>query len=171
MNFNAIIEKFDKNLWDYHFIVPEDIANSFWKKLKTRRVICTLNGSLKIHCALHSNGFGQYYIILNKANRKIISANLGSEINIEIEEDKSKYGIHCPEEMTELLDLDEEGSYLFHKLTPGKQRSLLHIIDKVKSSDIRIKKAIVILDYLKENNGSLNFSELNVAFKLSSPIT
>ena len=93
---------------------------------------------------------------------------IGDTIKTEIEEDTSKYGMNCPEEMTELLDLDKEGSDLFHKLTPGKQRSLLHFIDKVKSSDLRIKKGMVIFDYLKENNGKLNFLELNEAFKMSN---
>ena len=168
MNFTATIEKFEKNLWDYHFIVPEEIATRYWNELKTRRVICTFNESLKIHCALHSTGLGEYYIILNKANRKIISANLGSEIKVLLEEDKSKYGIHCPEEMKELQCLDYEGEQLFHQLSPGKQRSLLHIVGKIKSSDLRIRKSMVILDYLKENNGALDFKELNEAFKVAN---
>ena len=36
------------------------------------------------------------------------------------------------EEMKELLELDPDGEVLFHKLTPGKIRSLLHIVNKVR---------------------------------------
>ena len=87
---------------------------------------------------------------------------------VQLQKDNSKYGIHLPEEMEELLLIDEEGSAFFHQLTPGKQRSLLHIIGKPKSSAIRLKKAVVVLDYLKTNNGKLDFKMLNMAFKAAN---
>jgi len=67
--------------------------------------------------------------------------------------------------MEELLLQDEDGNKVFHRLTPGKQRSLLHIIAKPKSENIRIKKAVAILEYLKSVNGKLDFKELNLAIK------
>ena len=67
--------------------------------------------------------------------------------------------------MEELLAQDEHGSKVFHDLTPGRQRSLLHLVGKPKSEAIRIKKAITILEYLKSVNGVLDFKELNLAFK------
>ena len=70
-----------------------------------------------------------------------------------------------PEEMEVLLAQDEEADRYFHQLTPGKQRSLLHIIGKPKTEATRLKKAIVITEYLKTNRGKLDFKELNLAFK------
>ncbi|MFK7984322.1 MAG: hypothetical protein AB8G86_30390 [Saprospiraceae bacterium] len=64
--------------------------------------------------------------------------------------------------------IDEVGSTFFHQLTPGKQRSLLHLIGKPKNSAIRLKKAVVVLDFLKTNNGKLDFKLLNIAFKESN---
>lgn len=168
MEFTSKIGNNIDQLWSNHFIVPHDIAEHFLKKIKTRRVICSINNKLKVHCALTSDGLGQYYITINKTNRKILGVDIGDTLNVDITEDKSKYGMNCPAEMKELLNMDEEGSQLFHQLTAGKQRSLLHIIDKIKSSDIKIRKSMVILSFLKENNGILNFQELNEAFKMSN---
>lgn len=168
MEFTTKIDSNSSQLWSNHFMVPNEIAEYFLKKRNTRRVICNINDKLRIHCAITSDGLGQYYITINKANRKKLSLEVGDSIKTELTEDTSKYGMNCPKEMIELLNLDEEGSALFHKLTAGKQRSLLHIIDKVKSSDLRIGKSVVILNYLKENNGNLNFQELNEAFKISN---
>ena len=67
-----------------------------------------------------------------------------------------------------LLLVDEGGSHFFHQLTAGKQRSLLHVIGKPKSSAIRLKKAVIVLDFLKINNGKLDFKLLNIAFKESN---
>jgi len=54
---------------------------------------------------------------------------------------------------------------VFHNLSAGKQRTLLHLIGKPKSEEIRINKAMVVNEYLKEVNGRLDFKELNQAFK------
>ena len=69
------------------------------------------------------------------------------------------------EEMKELLEIDPEGEALFHKLTPGKIRSLLHFVNKYKSSDKRIEKSVIILEHLKANNGTLDWKTLHDAFK------
>ena len=83
----------------------------------------------------------------------------------QMEKDESKYGIPMPEEMQEALYMDPEADQLFHKLTPGKQRSLLYIIGKPKSSNKRIEKAIVILEHLKTQGGKVDFKQLNIDFK------
>ena len=90
---------------------------------------------------------------------------IGEEIDIELSKDKSKYGIAQPKEMEELLEQDEIGSIILHKLTPGRQRSLLHIAGIPKSENIRINRAVAILEYLKMVNGKLDFKELNLAIK------
>ena len=67
--------------------------------------------------------------------------------------------------MKELLLLDPEAEHVFHKLTIGKQRSLLYVIGQPKTSEARLKKAIVITEYLKLTGGKLDFKDLNEAFK------
>ena len=53
-----------------------------------------------------------------------------------------------PLELEQALKLDEVANGLFHALTAGKQRNLIYLVSQVKSSEKRVKKALVILDYL-----------------------
>jgi uncharacterized protein YdeI (YjbR/CyaY-like superfamily) len=70
-----------------------------------------------------------------------------------------------PEELEELLLQDPEGDMYFHELTPGKQRNLIYMVSKPKGVDTRIKKALVIVQHLKEVKGQLDFKMLNEAYK------
>jgi len=164
VTFDSTIGKQESSLWEIRIPVPGSIAQDFLKA-NIKRVICTINNSLSFHCAIMPSGQNGFFIMINKENRKKLNLNIGDAIVIKLEKDTSKYGIHLPEEMEELLLMDEEGSAAFHQLTPGKQRSLLFIIGKPKNSDIRLKKAVVVLDYLKLAGGKLDFKELNEAFK------
>ena len=108
--------------------------------------------------------------MINKEHRKAIEKLQKTELEIELINDTSKYGIALPAEMETLLEQDDIGRQFFEKLTPGKQRSILHIIGKPKSEAIRIKKAITALDYLVSVQGKLDFKELNDAFKKANEL-
>ena len=133
MQFTTILENFDSNLWGHHIRVPDEVAAHFLKD-KNRRVVCEINKSINFQCALMPKGDGTFFINLNKERRKKLGLREGTEVHVALERDNSKYGMPMPEEMKELLELDEEGSKLFHALTAGKQRSLLHIIGKVMAN-------------------------------------
>lgn len=164
MKFTATIQKDSSSLnWNFFIPVTKEIAQHFIDK--DRRVICKVNDTAPFHAALMPNGKGDFFINLNKERRKIIGTEIGEPIEVALEKDESKYGMPMPAEMEELLALDDEGSEYFHALTLGKQRSLLHLVGKPKNSDTRIKKAIVIVEYLKNSKGKLDFKELNQAFK------
>ncbi len=168
VEFKTQLERKPSSLsWNFTIDVPIEIANQFVEK-DNRRVICTLNEACEFHAALMPNGNGGFFITINSEIRKKLKLGETAELHVQLKKDKSKYGIHLPEEMEELLLVDEEGSTFFHRLTAGKQRTLLHIIGKPKSSAIRLKKAVVVLDYLKTNNGQLDFKLLNIAFKESN---
>jgi len=164
VSYKTQVSQYDSTLWSVYIPVPNDIAESFLAS-DAKRVVCTINKSLRIQCAILPMGNERYYMLLNKENRKKLNLEIGDQIDIIIEPDTSKYGIPLPEEMEELLLMDDEGSEVFHKLTPGKQRSLLFLVGKPKTSETRLKKAVVIIDYLKMTGGKLDFKELNEAFK------
>lgn len=165
MEFITNLERKPSSLsWNFQIGVPLSIATALIEK-DNRRVICRLNNKEEFHCALMPNGKGGFFIMINSEIRKKLKLGEDAALQVKLIKDTSKYGIHLPEEMEELLLMDEEGSAVFHKLTAGKQRSLLHIIGKPKSSDIRLKKAVVVLEHLKTNNGKLDFRMLNEAFK------
>jgi len=162
--FETHIQQIDGQVWYTALQVPMHIAKPFIDK-KCSRIICTINNVHTMHCALMPVGNGTYFINTNKEVRKKLGLEIGSKVQAYIKEDNSKYGMPVPEELQTAWDLDPEGNEVFHTLTVGKQRSLIHLIAKPKSSEIRIKKALTVLEYLKSVNGKLDYKELNEAFK------
>jgi bifunctional DNA-binding transcriptional regulator/antitoxin component of YhaV-PrlF toxin-antitoxin module len=164
VEFKTHIKHVDGQVWYCAVFVPAEIAKQFIDK-KQKRVVCTINNAVTFQCALMPKGDGSYFINTNKEIRKKLGLEPGMEVNIGLEADTSKYGMPLPDELKTAWDLDKEAFDVFHSLTIGKQRNLIHIVGKVKSSEVRIKKALVILEYLKSVNGKLDFKELNQAFK------
>lgn len=166
ISFDTTLAQMDSDVWSYHIPVPPEVAEQFSEN--DRRVICTLNEEHSFHCAIMPGGNGTWFITVNKERRKKLGLELGMEVQASLVKDESKYGMPMPEELGALLEMDEEGSHYFHSLTMGKQRSLIHVVGKHKHSDTRLRKALVIVDYLKWSKGKLDYKELNQAFKDSN---
>jgi uncharacterized protein YdeI (YjbR/CyaY-like superfamily) len=66
-----------------------------------------------------------------------------------LEKDESKYGMEVPPELAELLAQDPEGAARFEGLTPGKQRYIIQYVSTVKSSQLRIDRAFLLIGNLK----------------------
>jgi hypothetical protein len=164
IEFTSILDNFNSSLWGHHIHIPAAMAGPFLKAAN-RRVICSLNNELEFQCALMPKGDGDFFININKEIRKKLGLKEGMQVSVKLKPDDSKYGLPMPEEFEELLRQDEEGSAFFHGLTPGRQRALIHIAGSPKTSSTRLKKALVILDYLKSTGGKLDFRALNIAFK------
>lgn len=157
------LEKFDSHLWQYHIPVPEEIATTYIEG-ENRRVYCTLNGQHRIQCALMKSQ-SYWYVLVNKEIRNKLSIEEGDTIKVLLEKDHTEFGHDMPEELQVMLDQDEEGNHYFRKLTPGKQRSLVYLVVKVKNSDSRLRKSLAILYHLKEVKGALDFKMLNETIK------
>lgn len=164
IGFTALLENFNSNLWGYHISVPELIAKVFLEK-GGRRVVCRLNDGVEFQCALMPKGDGSYFININKKLRDKLGLKLGMQVQASLRKDDSEYGLPMPEELAELLKQDEDGNVLFHALTPGKQRTLLYIAGSPKTSDTRLRRAIVVIEHLKANGGKVNFRQLNEDMK------
>ena len=162
--FKSHIDQMNSNVWSFHIKVPIEISKYFLDQ-DIKRLICRINDQVEFHCALMPEGKGQYFININKELRKQLEVRLGDSLKCVVKEDISKYGMPLPEEMEVLFEQDEEADRLFHDLTSGKQRTLLYTVGKPKSTEVRLKKALVIIEYLKSVNGQLDFKELNQAFK------
>ena len=162
--FIAEVDLLNSAVWQYCFEIPQKIANELIAN-NNKRVFCRINGEIEFQCALMPKGEGKYFININKERRQQLLASQFTELNIVLKPDESEYGLPMPEELQELLHQDHEGNKVFHSLTKGKQRTLLHLIGKPKSTETRLKKALVVVDYLKTVNGKLDFKELNQAFK------
>jgi hypothetical protein len=160
MEFTAKLENFNTRLWSYHIKVPKPIAAHFLEQ-GDKRVVCRLNDALAFQCGIMPAGDGVYFININKKIRDQLKLKEGSKLVVHLEKDNSEYGLPFPEELKELLEQDKVGNKLFHELTPGKQRNLIYAAGQVKNSDLRIHRAMVILEHLKKNTGKINFRQLN----------
>lgn len=149
--------------WHY-LVIEKKIVEKFPTDGKTRRVVCSINGGEQFQCALMPWG-EFYYIIVNKKRRDELGIEAGDEVNVELVEDKSKYGMPMPEEFREVLDQDTEGDKLFHALTAGKQRSMLYYIGKMKDIDNRIHATLIFIEHLKTHDGKIENKLLNEELK------
>jgi len=131
INFKSIVSQFESSpLWGWHFLVPDDIASMFVDG-KDRRVVCTINDILKLHCALMPSK-DTWFVMMNQPNIKKLNVALHGEINVAMQKDTSDYGMTMADEFREVLDQELSADKYFHALTPGKQRTLLHIVNSVK---------------------------------------
>ncbi len=154
IRFEATLEKLSDE-FGYHYVgVSRSVCDAFGFKGNSRRVVATLNGTVKYQCALMPKD-GDFFILVNKKNRDRLGIGVGDTVSVELVRDESKYGLPMPEELREVLDQDPEGDRFFHALTAGKQRTLLYYIGKWKDIDRRIHYALTIVEHLKRNNGKL----------------
>jgi hypothetical protein len=163
-SFSAVLQRFDSKLWGHHVLVPGDITEHFRSK-NVSRLEATIDDKLTIHCALMPWKGGEYFININNEVRKKLRWRIGETRDMTLKADLSEYGMKMAEEFQELLAIDDEGRDVFHTLTPGKQRTLIYLASSPKQSSTRLKKSVIIIDYLKSVDGKLDFKELNQAFK------
>lgn len=163
MTLKVPILKFEYDLWSYYLSIPRAAGDQFIEG-KDRRVVCTIERKATLHSALMPKG-DVYSIYLKKDIMKKHNWFEGDEVEISLEKDTSDYGIPVPESFLELLGQDSEGSMYFHELTKGKQRSLIHLVGKVKNVDSQLAKGLAIMHHLKEAMGQLDFKRLNVLIK------
>lgn len=164
MQFTTTVRNFNSTLWHFYIAVTEEQAAPFLE-VNDRRVVCTLNSSLELQCALMPKGDGGFFININKKIRDKLKLKEGSQVEVLLRKDDSEYGLPMPEEMAEILAQDEAGNQYFHALTPGKQRSLLYIAGQPKTSEVRLKRALVLVEHLKANLGKVVFKQLALDLK------
>lgn len=124
------------------------------------RLLCSVNGLPFFHCGLVAYGDGQGYISINKKRKKNFRVDLGDDVSLELKIDHSKYGMEMPEELDALLDQDEQGARLFEALSDGKKRYIIHYVASVKSSQLKIDRAIMLINNLKTMPGKFDFRYL-----------
>jgi hypothetical protein len=143
-----------------HIYVPASIAQKIRDEYG-ERIICILNNSITIQCAIRPYGEGNYVIHINKQICKKLQLAQGTPVNCAIEPDTSEYGLPVPEEFAAVLEADPQAAALFEALTPGRKRTLLYLAGSVKNSDKRIYRSLKILQHLVEMNGKVDFKKLN----------
>lgn len=133
-----------------HYI---DIPASVVKKAGgtgKQRFVCTVNKSMSWKCGLVSHGAGKAYILLNKKQMQMGKFNVGQDVNVTLKKDTSVYGMDVPVELKEVFRQDKVGKERFDALVPGKRRYIIYYINQVKSSALRIERAVRLISNVKK---------------------
>jgi hypothetical protein len=150
LHFESQLTRFPKKGGEYFFVVPDAIADQFVEGRKPARVRCRVNDRVDFQCAIRPMGGGGFYINMGTPIRQQAKVTLGQKLFVSIEKDESKYGRDMPEELHELLELDEEGNKLFQALLPSHQRGIIHYVAGARSVQVRIDRAIMMINRLKK---------------------
>lgn len=113
-----------------------------------KRVICTI-GQVSFHCALMKNKGGAFCVYIGKDKLKILGVVGGLVVKPKFQKDTSRHQFELPEEFKEVLRSDPEAKEVFDKLTDGGKRGLLYLVNKMKSTDKRIEKSLLIAEKLR----------------------
>lgn len=170
MKFQAKLEK--ENYHDlYHsfFYVPEEVVEAL-VDASSKRVVCIVNGTETYHCAIHRDGMGGNRIMLNQQRCRKLGLVSGELLDIELLKDTSEYGVVMSDELREVLDQNPEADRIFHNCTKGMQRTLIYWADNVKSSEIKIRRALVMTDHLVAQNGKPDYKLLNEEIKAANQL-
>lgn len=167
MKFKATIAAFDSNvlLYEHHIPLPDEVFKTMLELAPDKRVKCSFENGFVHYAAMSPSKNSYHYILLNKDIIKKMNWSLGDTIEVIIEKAELKYGIPICEELEAVLEADPEGSVYFHALTVGAQRSLIHVINKYKNSQLRLDRSIILLRHLCLRQGNLDFKILNANFK------
>lgn len=133
----------------YYLEVPAEIVKQMGAGFSIR-LVCTVNGRLSFQCGLVALGGGAAYITITKKRMKELGLREADEVNLRLVPDTSEYGMEVPEELSELLRQDEEGKRRFQNLSAGKQRYIIQYVSTVKSSSLRLERALLLIGNLKK---------------------
>ncbi len=163
IRFEGIIEELKGKVYNLHIKVPPHIVKHYKAKGVKRFLIHLGPEHHKYGAILPSSTF--HYILLNRDDLSKTDHFTGDTLAVSLTADESKYGLPMPEELEEIFRQDEGAAAYFEKLSPGKQRALIHLVSKVKNTASRINKALAIAAHLKEESGHLDFKKLNQLIK------
>ncbi|MEM9679275.1 MAG: YdeI/OmpD-associated family protein [Bacteroidota bacterium] len=135
----------------YTVELPYTIVKPFVEqKLNRIKVKATFEDrATEFHAALIKEKSGTYRMYFSNAKQKELGVFMNDHFNLQLFEDISKYGVDLSEELEAVLLSDYEGYTIFESLTPGKQRSMIYAIQRYKSSQTRVDKALLLMENLK----------------------
>ncbi|MBC5775912.1 DUF1905 domain-containing protein [Pontibacter sp. KCTC 32443] len=148
INYKTLINKLP-HLPGHYIEVPPVVVQQLGGTFKVR-VLCTINNKLTFQGGLVALGGGSGYISINNKQLKQLGLQSGDKVEITLQEDTTEYGMEVPEELKELLNQDTEGKRRFELLPPGKQRYIIYYVGGVKSSQLRIDRALLLINNLKQ---------------------
>jgi len=144
-SFEASLIEYDDTLVNTVVELPATII----KKLPKGRV--RVEGKLNnipFNLGVQFKKSGARYLSISQAMRKAGKLKPGDKVKVRfdlVDPDK----LELPEEMEAVLSQDDVGAKLWSKLTVGLQRSLVHYINSTKNVDLRIERALYLINKVK----------------------
>lgn len=146
-------EKFEIGLLDqYHLSIPKDILDPFAKEKHHRVKVKAWNAdkSIEIYAAFKKDkNTGDYNMMFGKRNQTDLGVFQNDYFVMQVFEDTSKYGVDMPKELDAVFLSDYDAFQIFESMTSGKKRSIIYTIIRIKNSQSRIDKAIILCENLK----------------------
>ena len=131
IRYTIAIQKLEHLVGMRYLEVPADIIKKLGGKFNVR-LLCTVNNAITFQGGLVALGEGSGYISLNLKRMKEIGVKDGELVRVTLNADESKYGMEVPTELKELFKQDKEGKKRFDRLSPGRQRYVIHYVSSVK---------------------------------------
>ncbi|WGD34998.1 YdeI/OmpD-associated family protein [Olleya sp. YS] len=148
----------------YSIIIPEKYVQPFLDKHLSRVKIKASHNehSIDYHAALKKEKTGLIRTYFSKAKQKELGIYINDYFTVQLFEDQSKYGVEMPESLDAVLLSDYEAFKIFESLTPGKQRSIIYTIKRLKNVQKQVDKSIIMTDNLKRG-----ITDLKLLFKIN----
>lgn len=141
----------------YHLFIPESVFKPFAQAKQFRVKIRAnfKNNEIEFYAAVKKDkNTDDYKLMFGKRLQKDLGVFINDYFDIQIFEDTSKYGVEMPEELDAVFQSDSEAFKIFESLTPGKQRSIIYTIIRIKKSQTRIDKALIMCNNLKRGESN-----------------
>ncbi|MCF1715279.1 YdeI/OmpD-associated family protein [Flavihumibacter sp. RY-1] len=141
------IQKFEGASMHYIELGEQDVKRL--SKAGNKRVLCILNGKLRIHAAIQKTRDGLHYLMIGSKHLKTLGIKANASVKASITIDTTEFQFDLPEELTEVLATDDAANQIFTGLTDGNKRGLMALVQMVKSSDKKIERSLLIAEKLK----------------------
>lgn len=149
----VILQKFTVGLLNkYHLFIPKEIFKPFAEEKQSRvKLIASFEAkSIEFYAAVKQDkNTGDYKFMFSKQKQKALGVFINDYLELQIFKDTSKYGVDIHEKFKAVLLSDYDAYELFEKLTAGKKRSIIYFILRIKNSQNRIDKALILCENLK----------------------
>ena len=136
----------------YHLFIPSKIFEPFAKlKLNRVKIKATFQkSSIEFYATLKKDKHSDTYkMMFGKRLQKELGVVLNDYFEMQIFKDHSKYGVELPEELNAVLLSDFEAYEIFESFTPGRKRSIIYVIIRIKNSQSRIDKSFLLCENLR----------------------
>lgn len=126
------------------------LPDNVMKKLPQHRVrVKGKMNSSPFSLAVQYRKSGKSFFMVSAPLRRAAKIKPGDKVVVEfslVDPDR----VELPEELEAVLAQDDEGLREWKKITPGLQRSLAHYVFSVKNVDSRIKRALFLINKVKQ---------------------